>query len=137
MPIINEKFIDRYLGEAVSLSSKSDFTQFKIGSILVNKGKIISSGYNKKKSHPMQYKLNQHREEHKRNRNFIHAEFDSLNGLNEEFCNNSILFLGRTDRNGNPAICRPCQGCMFLIRQLSIDTIVYSTNIGYNIERIL
>src|SRR5690606_41222030 len=45
---------------------------------------------------------------------FVHAEIDCIGKL-RYIPRGSILFIGRLDMNGNPAMCRPCEACLRLI----------------------
>jgi len=126
------------LSKAAVLAQLSDVPKFKIGAILVHKKTILSQGFNKRKTHPLQYQYNQLRESNKRNRSFIHAEMDCLIGMNRfrEIPKNSILFIGRTNTLGDSLMCRPCEGCMQYIIDLGISEIVYNTPNGYAVEKI-
>jgi len=123
------------LQKAAALGQLSDVPTYKIGAILVFRKSIIATGFNKRKSHPLQQKYNQYREEHKRQGNFIHAEIDCLKNL-RDVPKDSTLFIGRKDKLGNPAMCRPCQACLCLISLHNITEIVYNTPNGYAIEHL-
>lgn len=129
------KFYENMLFKAATLGQLSDIEKHKIGAILVFKKGIISTGYNKRKSHPLQYKYNQYRSDFKRKSNFIHAEIDCLKNI-REVPKGSTLFIGRFDRNGNPAMCRPCEACLHMIMLCNIREIVYNTPNGYAIEHL-
>lgn len=113
----------------------SDIPTYKIGAILVHRKSIIATGFNKKKSHPLQKRLNQLREEGKRDRSFLHAEIDCIGSL-DEAPKGSTLFIGRFDMNGKYGMCRPCEACMAGIRLRGIQEIVYNTPDGFAIERV-
>jgi deoxycytidylate deaminase len=131
--INTKKWYEGMLRKAALLGQLSDMPKHKIGAILVHKKSIVSTGYNKRKSHPLQYQFNQYRQSHKRKANFVHAEVDCLGSL-REVPRGSILFVGRLDLNGNPALCRPCEACSHLIKLHGITEIVYNTEDGYAIE---
>lgn len=129
------KWYEGMLAKASHLGQLSDVPTYKIGAILVYRKGIIATGYNKKKSHPLQYHYNQFREEYKRRGSFVHAEIDCIGNL-REVPKGSILFIGRLNMNGKPAICRPCEACLRLIMLHNITEIVYNTPNGYAIERL-
>lgn len=121
------------LSKAATLGQLSDVPKYKIGAILVFKKSIISTGFNKQKSHPLQLKYNKFREIGKRHRSFVHAEIDCLKNV-RHVPKGATLFIGRLDMRGNPAICRPCEACLQLISLYSISEIVYNTPNGFAIE---
>ena len=129
------RWYESMLHKAASLGQLSDVPTYKIGSILVFKKSVLATGYNKQKSHPLQQKYNQFREDYKRRGSFVHAEIDCLKNM-RDVPKGSILFIGRNDMQGNPAICRPCEACLCLISLYNITEIVYNTPSGYAIEQL-
>ena len=121
--------------KATHLGQLSDIPSYKIGAILVHRKGIISTGFNRKKSHPLQQALNKLREEGRRDRSYLHAEIDCLCGI-REVPEGSTLFVGRLDLNGNYGMCRPCGACMEGIGQRGIREIVFTTPDGIALERI-
>lgn len=125
------------LSKACHLGQLSDVPTYKIGAILAHKKGIISTGYNKQKSHPLQFHYNQFREEYKRLGSFVHAEIDCIANLKkDQLPKGAVLFIGRLDMAGNPAMCRPCEACLRLIMLYKITKIVYNTPNGYAIEHL-
>jgi deoxycytidylate deaminase len=106
----------------------------KIGAILVFKKSVLAVGFNKSKSHPTQLLYNKHRELHKQQRSFLHAEIDCLSQIKNKIPEGSTLFIARDDLNGKSAMCRPCEGCMEYIKSRHIKEIVYNTKDGYAVE---
>lgn len=131
-----QKWYEGMLEKASLIGQLSDLPQYKIGAILVYRKSIISTGFNKKKTHPLQQKLNQYRIEYKQKGSFIHAEVDCLCNINIENMQETILFIGRKDKNNKPAMCRPCDACLHLISLYGIREIVYNTPNGYAIEHL-
>lgn len=129
-------FFENYVKKAAHLGQLSNIPSHKIGSILVHKKSIIATGYNKRKSHPLQQRLNQLRAEGKRNRTYLHAEVDCIGNL-KDVPSGSTLFIGRFDLNGKYGMCRPCEACMACIRQKGVKEIVYTTTEGYAVEQLL
>lgn len=121
--------------KAAHLGQLSDIHSHKIGAILVHKKSIIGTGFNKKKSHPLQKRLNALREEGKRERSYLHAEIDCIGSLSD-IPRGSTLFIGRFDLKGNVAMCRPCAACMACIRLRGVGELVYNTPEGFAIETI-
>jgi len=130
---------ERYLSVARSVSQTSDFPKHKLGCAIVYKGNIASVAHNSEKTHTMQMKFN-------RFRNLggdhiickVHAELAALSKIRylDIDWSKAIVYVYREFKNGNPAIARPCEGCMEAIRQRGIRTIVYSTDQGFAVEKI-
>ena len=120
---------------AQSLSSMSDH-RVKIGCVVVNKHRIISSGHNSNsKCHAVQAQLDM--------KHFnctcsgkVHAETSALIPLlksNEDF-SRATLYTYREYKDGQLAMSRPCPRCMELIKRVGISTIKYTTDDGYAVE---
>lgn len=135
----------RFFEIAKQVSLLSDFPRVKIGCIIVSKKKhIISSGFNKQKTHPKQFLLNKRMKscgcnKHKQNNSFIHAEIDAISYINSHTLDlsDAEIYLYREDVNGNLAASRPCESCMFEILKLGIRKIHYTSNFGFHSEKIL
>jgi len=127
--------INKFFTLAKNASTFSDFERIKIGSILVYKNKIISVGWNMKKSHPYQKILNKYRSyDEERNKNYLHSEISCL--LNAKDLNinwNKVsIFIYREDKNGNLAICKPCSSCVKALNEKGIKKVFYTDKNGYN-----
>lgn len=95
----------------------------KHGAIVFRKGRIISSGFNKLKTHPkcqQQYK-------------YLHAEEDALikAGI---LAKGADIYVIRLIRDGL-GLSRPCETCLQVLREAEVRNIYYSTNEG-EIERL-
>lgn len=122
-----------YFKAAKAMSELSDFKQHHIGCVAVSGHKIISSGYNSRKTNPIQKRLNAHRFDVDTNHT-VHAELSCLLPLiNRQDINFSdvSLYVYREYKNGKPALSRPCPSCMALIRELGIKKIYYSGDNSY------
>lgn len=111
---------------AKRLSKYSDHTQHRHGCIIVHKNRVVSTGYNEKKTHTQSL--------HKFN--YLHAEISALIGLDFEKTKGCTAYIYREDRNGNPAMSRPCVACLETIKRAGIKTIYYSVTNNYAQERI-
>lgn len=132
------------IAKQISLMSSFSIKNVKIGCIIVSKKKhIISSGYNKEKSHTRQYVLNTRNQlNHKKSNSFIHAEIDAITSISESYfyAKHYLLYaevyLYREDANGNLACSRPCPSCMAELKKLGIKKIHYTDTNGFFSERI-
>jgi deoxycytidylate deaminase len=126
---------ERMLRVAAELSALSDVPRHKFGAVLVNNKTIISSGHNARKTHPGQYKWNQLRDAGKKERSWVHSEVSCLSKI-RWVPKGSVLYITRVGADGNFLMARPCEGCMERVRQVKIETIIYTTPDGYAVESI-
>lgn len=136
--------IKKFFTLAKNASTFSDFENIKIGSVLVYKNKVVSVGYNIKKSHPYQKILNRYRNQNgrefdvnKRN-NYLHSEMNCLRNverLNINF-NKCYLFIYRENKDGSLDNCYPCKSCQMRLKELGINRIFYTDKDGYNYKEI-
>lgn len=109
----------RYLELAKRESEKSSFKRFKMGAVLVSKGRVIGKGYNRNTTHP---KLGSGYSK------TMHCEGSAIQSALKQGINpsGSTLYIYR--RNNNLA--KPCKDCYNLLVEFGIDTVVYTSNDG-------
>lgn len=120
---------------AQSISMLSDH-RCRIGCIIVDKHRVISSGHNSNtKCHPVQAQID--------TKHFncfcsgkLHAETSALIPLMKTKTDYSraTLYTYREHKDGTLAMARPCSRCMELIKQIGITRIKYTTDDGYATE---
>lgn len=120
---------------AQSISFLSDH-RCRIGCVIVDKHRIISSGHNSNtKCHAIQAQVDM--------RHFkcvcsgkLHAETSALIPLlkSSEPYSRATLYTYREHKDGSLASARPCPRCMELIKKVGISTIKYTTEDGYAVE---
>lgn len=122
------------------VSSLSDHKQTHLGCILVDKHRIISSGYNSStRCSPLQKQIDVARfgdpDKHK---GPVHAETACLLPLIRQGYDmtRSDLYIVRRHKNGSLALSRPCPGCMSLLRANGVRRVFYSIEGGYSMERV-
>ena len=128
-----------YFNIAKSVSKLSDFPRVKIGSCAVYKHKVISTGFNTRRTDPMQKKYNVYRftEDTKHT---CHSELSclkSLIGRKDINFKDVDIYIYRQYKNGGLALSRPCPSCMKLITELGIRNIYYTNQDGFSHENIL
>ena len=121
-----------YFRIAKEISSLSDH-RVKIGCVIVDKHRVISSGHNSNsKTHRIQAEID--------TKYFgcecvgkLHAEVSALIPLiqNRYDISNATVYTYRMDRNGNIAMSRPCPRCMELIKRCGIRKVKYTTADGF------
>ena len=138
----------RFFKLAKTASKFSDYNKknIHIGAVLVYKNKIIANGWNTKKTSPLQYQYNKHREKYmNNNRSFnaddhlpcIHAEMKCLidtKYMDIDWSKVSI-FVYRESCN-KTRMCKPCPSCAKALKDRGIKHIYYTTEKGYNYEQL-
>lgn len=123
---------------AEAISKSSDYPRVHIGCVVTDKNhRIISSGCNSNKTHPIQKKYNRERFDVD-SCHSLHAEITALLPLMKENIDFSRveIYTHRRLINGKLGISRPCPSCMRLIKELGIKKIYYTTENGYACEYI-
>ena len=92
---------------------------------LVKGGKIVHVGWNKLRSHPINYK-----HPYQSYVSGIHAEVDAIlkSGL-EDLSKYEIVVI-RINRNNEVSNSMPCKGCRSVINQFGIKRVWYSNSAG-------
>lgn len=111
------------LARSMALKSTS---RFRLGAVVVKKGKVIGAGFNKMgKTHPINKTLGDIYDRG------IHAEIDACLGLSAVDLCGSTITICRVYKDGRRALAKPCWMCMRYLMQVGIKRIVYSTEEGY------
>lgn len=125
---------------ADAVASLSDHKQTKLGCVLVDKHRIISSGHNSStRCSPLQKQMDTARfgfpDQHK---GLVHAETACLLPLIRQGydMSRSDLYIVRRHKNGSLALSRPCPGCMSLLRASGVRRVFFSVEGGFSEERI-
>lgn len=121
----------KFFEHARQMAELSDFRRVHIGCVAVYGNKIIASGFNSNRTHPLQAKLNRFRSIEISNHT-IHAEISCLSHIwNANLSWNKVkLYIYRTRCDGRKGMSRPCPACMAAIKQLGIKEIFYTTMDG-------
>ena len=121
----------RYLHIAENIAKNSDYKRIHIGAILVNKNKVISTGFNQNKTHPIQKIYNNRYLNYKKIKgDKLHAEVDVLLKLNKKDCNGSTMYIFRRGNDNIYRLSKPCKACMQCILDYGIKRIVYTIENG-------
>jgi len=111
---------------AKKLSYKSDYPPHKLGAVVVRRNAILGIGFNKTKTHPKA----------KTRFKTIHAEMAAILNTQTEDLTGCSIYVYRETKDGKPALAKPCEYCLELIRQVGIKHIYYSDTDGFKYERI-
>jgi deoxycytidylate deaminase len=125
------------------INSKSN-SRIRIGCVAVYGNKIISTGFNADRTHPLQAKYNQYRNFNNKESavHKLHAEIMCLAPLIvppikfEINWNKVKLYIYRSCKDRETGNARPCPACMQLIMDQGVKHIYYTTDIGYAYENL-
>lgn len=130
----NNKF-KHFFNIAKNLSFTSEYERFRLGALITIQGKIIAKGVNSSKTHPVQRKFNNNRDEAAEfTTHPTHAEIAALNKAKNIDLKKAQMFIYHIGPNDKPKLARPCPACMDAIRTSGIKTIHYSTPHGFASE---
>jgi len=127
---MNEKFFRL----AKNVSELSDYPTHHLGCVVIYKGKVISSGFNCNKTHPIQRVYNRERFSEDCSPHSLHAETHALCSLMRDpdiDWGRVVLYTYRERKDGSFGLARPCKSCMKLLKDLGIHRICYTTDDGY------
>lgn len=120
-----------------TVANMSTYKRYHVGCIAVLNHRIISSGYNTCKSEPLQKEFNSVRFSDTGRMYCNHTSHAEVKCLKPLMQNNDVkmskvkLYIGRTRKNGTPALARPCISCMKMIKESGIRWIYYSGDNEY------
>ena len=129
-----------FIRVADAVASLSDHKQTKLGCVLVDKHRIVSSGHNSStRCSPLQKQMDAARFGNSdKHRGPVHAEIACLLPLIRQGYNmsRSDMYIVRHHKNGSLALSRPCTGCMSLLRAIGVRRVFFSVEGGFSEERI-
>lgn len=120
--------IEHWMNKAATIAENSTHDRVKIAAVIVNGNYMIASGWNQKKSHPLQAKYNVLR--NLECQNFIHAEIHALVRSGRADVEGADLYVYREDKAGEMANCKPCAACTKAIEDAGIGRVYYTTEDG-------
>jgi len=86
--------------------------------ILVRKNKVLSVGYNSRKTSPrMATKMN-----------MVHAELSAILRCPENDLRGCDIIVARARSEGRSGLARPCGRCQDILRRVGIRRVIYTTN---------
>lgn len=140
-PILHPSRVQKgFFRAADAVASLSDHNQTKLGCVLVDKHRIVSSGHNSStRCSPLQKQMDTARfGPSDRHKGPVHAETDCLLPLIRQGIDmsGSDIYLSRRHRDGSLALSRPCPGCMSLLRAVGVKRAYFSVEGGYAMEKI-
>lgn len=136
-----------YFDMARKIAQESTFDNFHLGAVIVYKGRVISTGCNSHKSHPMQKKYNKKYRHFNRSSKMIndsiHAEMSCLVNipkcvdLNLDYSKCKVyIYRISPGKRLQVGLARPCEACMNALRDKGIRKIYYTTDGGFAMEEL-
>lgn len=104
----------------------------KHAALLCYKGRVLSIGVNRYKTHPMMKRFSRHPDAVN-----LHAEIDcivkAINRYGTEILKSSQLYVARVLDNGTLRSSCPCSGCRKAIEAFEISKVYYTVEGGWNV----
>ena len=117
---------------AAGLAKFGGLNKMYVGSVVVQKNKVIGTGANRVKTHPLQKKYGGAAKQ------YLHAEIDAIiESLHKvkDLSKSTIYVIRRRRVDGVFSMALPCPSCMMAIKEAGIKKIVFS-NWNGEIEKI-
>jgi deoxycytidylate deaminase len=108
-----------FLSVARYLASKS-LSRQKHGAVVVKSGRVIGTGFNKNKNHPMSVSP-----EHIKTHCSRHAEVEAIRDARFAV-EGAILYVARVNRQGQDRNSKPCKYCRAVIESTKIKKVIYT-----------
>lgn len=124
----------RYLIAALRESLRGDpRRRVRIGACLVIGNYVVARAANCTKTHTVQHRYNTESERVCPSP-ALHAEMYAILKARSTDLSGATMFVGRLDRNGAMALCRPCNSCISAMKDAGIRKIVYTSRAGIAME---
>lgn len=112
--------VKRGIDLAFEQARLSKARKFRVGAVLFYKGRAVSMGFNKIKSHPAS----------KSRDNLIHAEFACLHGMDKDITRGAKVFVALLRKSGKQGLAKPCKDCLTLLKEYGVGEVYYTTATG-------
>ena len=92
----------------------------RLAACIVRKRQLISVGFNKKKTHPLQWKFSKCDEAV-----YLHAEIDAIINAREDI-RGATMYVLRVMKDGKTGLAKPCEGCARAIKHYGIKRVYWT-----------
>lgn len=120
----------RFFNIAREVSLMSDFKRARVGAVVVEKNRVISTGHNSFKTSTLQNRYNRYRDIEDTNACVprVHAEIAALAPLLKQDVDwaHTTIYVYRELKDKQVSCARPCKACAQLIRELGIKKVYYT-----------
>jgi tRNA(Arg) A34 adenosine deaminase TadA len=117
----------RYLSLAARTAAAGEPRNHKLGAVAVRGGRVLGVGANKARNTPSL--------DIPRSAWSVHAEASCLRQV--AYPNGATLYVARVTGVGRTRLARPCPRCWDLAYRLGVTKLIYTTNHGVAVERII
>jgi deoxycytidylate deaminase len=121
---------------ALKESAASTYNRVRIGAVLVLNNKVVGKGANLSTSHPLQ-SFHNLRTGRIAPSHHLHAEIHALVDCDRSNIQGAEIYVGRFDRLGKLAMCKPCVACEDALRRAGVNRVVYTSNQGVQSDQYL
>lgn len=122
------------IDKACKVAENSQFSRARVGAVIANKHKILSSGCNELRG------FNIHSSK-KKWENSLHAEQAAILKLlkqnKQRELVGSVIYVSRIKKDGSMGLAKPCSFCDALIRAVGIKKVVYSTETSVETYKVI
>ena len=107
--------LDRGIRAAIKAAKQSEFYAHRVGAVIFKGSALISTGFNKHKTHPECLCFTQH------------AEFNALLRCKQrDDLHNLTMYVARLTRTDYISYSRPCSNCQIVIAEAGLKRVYYS-----------
>lgn len=118
---------------SLELSKKLDvWARCRHFSFILDRQRIISTGINNKKTHPINLFYNYVNKKHESISSIVgtHSEMKAALFIGIDNCKGLTIVNVRINKNGKLAMSKPCRGCMDMIKKAEFSDVWYTDNFG-------
>lgn len=126
----NARLIETMLNDAADIARSQEelVGNTRFGCIIAHRKKILATGTNHYKSHPVQARFSP-----RRHAIHMHSETNAIvnyirNGHSIDLLSKCTMYIARTTCDGNVALAKPCTGCQRAIVEYGIGDVYWTTN---------
>lgn len=126
----------RFFNMAAHLANYATYKRYKVGCVVVYHNKVLSTGFNRDTTHPLQRKYNKYRNIPDWSPHKMHAEVDAIRhiiDLDIDWSGVSI-YIYRKLKDRPFGLAKPCKSCMQLIKDLGIKHVYYTGDEEFQYE---
>lgn len=115
---LNSRFVRKGMQKAIDAACLSDYPTYHVGAALFERRKLVSIGWNTRKTHPACPTFSRH------------AEFSVLLGVPKSVVVGATVFVARVTRRGLVRMAKPCETCQVWLRAAGVKKVYFSNHHG-------
>lgn len=114
-----------FLSLAKKISEKSSHHSHALGCVITRGNRILGQGFNTLKTHP----------DSPHPWRTVHAEFAAVLAANYDV-RDAVVYIFRQQKNGTPAISKPCKFCWDFLMSQGVKKVVYTCEGSFKEEMV-